>query len=208
MEFKLLSAWCVASASTGYVCVCDSLGSVVGSEEAADFGWNHACDGAFILMQRYAKQVCQITPLLRCDQVYLRIALKWFQVCLADLNVFVCVCLFLLPPPVANSVFLPFLIFMTVICTHTWLLYISHIHYILTHTFGWCVCVLTSLCTWSHVRCYAPHVFLTWSHIPLDGGAGGLTSFMLRSTCLLYMAWHTANIFHAIAPHVSNMFSC
>ena len=120
----------------------------------------------------------------------------------------VCVCLFLLPPPVANSVFLPFLIFMTVICTHTWLLYISHIHYILTHTFGWCVCVLTSLCTWSHVRCYAPHVFLTWSHIPLDGGAGGLTSFMLRSTCLLYMAWHTANIFHAIAPHVSNMFSC
>ena len=83
-------------------------------------------------------------------------------------------------------------------------------HTLHTHTYlrVVCVCVLTSLCTWSHVRCYAPHVFLTWSHIPLDGGAGGLTSFMLRSTCLLYMAWHTANIFHAIAPHVSNMFSC
>ena len=208
MEFKLLSAWCVASASTGYVCVCDSLGSVVGSEEAADFGWNHACDGAFIPMQRYAKQVCQITPLLRCDQVYLRIALKWFQVCLADLNVFVCVFVFATAARSELGVF-AFLIFMTVICTHTWLLYMIT-HTLHTHTYlrVVCVCVLTSLRTWSHVRCYAPHVFLTWSHIPLDGGAGGLKSFMLRSTCLLYMAWHTANIFHATAPHVSNMFSC
>ena len=69
---------------------------------------------------------------------------------------------------VANSVFLLFLILSQVsyASTHgvfTW----SHKDYILTDipSGGG---MLTSLCTCSHVRCYAPHVFFTWLYIQLN----------------------------------------
>ena len=185
MEFKLLSAWCVASASTGYVCVCDSLGSVVGSEEAADFGWNHACDGAFIPMQRYAKQVCQITPLLRCDQVYLRIALKWFQVCLADLNVFVCVFVFATAARSELGVFAFFNFHDCHLHPHMASLHITHTLH--THTYLRVVCVCVN-------------VFV---HL--------ITCSMLRSTRVLDMITHTfgwggrgVNVFHATL-HMSSL---
>ena len=48
----------------------------------------------------------------------------------------------------------------------------------ITHTFGWGM--LTSLCTCSHVWCYAQHLLFAWLYIPP-------TSFMLRSACLFYM---------------------
>ena len=146
--------------------------------------------------------------------------------------------LFMLPPPVANSVFFAvFLTFMTFICIHTWLLYMIT-HTLHTHTYLRMGGMLTSLCTCSHVECYAPHVFLTsshhssgggevltsfctssrvwcyathvfltWSHIPLDWVGGGLTYFMLRSTCLLYMIVRTANIFHP-SLHQSFLHHC
>ena len=143
LSYGVQTAFCMMCCRSKYwvcLCVCDGLGSVVGSEETADFGWNHACDGAFIPMQRYAKQVCQITPLLRCDQVNLRIALKWFQVCLADLNVFACVFVFAIAAHSELGVFVFLNIFMTVICIHTWLLYMIT-HTLHTHTYLRVVCV-------------------------------------------------------------------
>ena len=96
-------------------------------------------------------------------------------------------------PPVANSVFLLFLYFHD-FHLHPHMAFNLHDHtyvyYIITHTYLRVGEMLTSLCTCSQVRCYAPHVFLTWLHIPL-------ASFMLHYTCHLYMMVHTANIFHA-----------
>ena len=90
-------------------------------------------------MQRYAKQVCQITPLLRCDQVYLRIALKWFQVCLADLNVFVCVFVFATAARSELGVFAFFNFHDGPLHPHMASLHITHTLH--THTYLRVVCV-------------------------------------------------------------------
>ena len=75
----------------------------------------------------------------------------------------------MLPPPEANLVSLLF--FITFICIRTWLLDMINHRYI-TRTYLRVGGMLASLCTCSHVLCYAPHSFF----------------------CMIV---HTANIFHA-----------